>query len=133
MRAEESARLCRSAVATRVNDVRADLGYAIRFRRAEVANGDIVTTNIFQFVETMLAQIPRQLGGIEMAEPGFADGGRHRRQDRYIRASLRRIILERFRVVEHDLGAGQACDELEDRRNRFALQIRQQKNAGWSA
>src|SRR5260370_34622815 len=107
-----------------MNDMRTGVDGPSAFWHAEIANGDIGETEVFQSVKSAIAQILRDLLRIEKAEPGFADRGRPLRDGGDVGAPLWGIIFERLGVVEHDLGAWHPGNVTKYRRDGFARQIR---------
>src|SRR5260370_42703805 len=90
-----------------MNDMRTGVDGPSAFWHAEIANGDIGETEVFQSVKSAIAQILRDLLRIEKAEPGFADRGRPLRDGGDVGAPLGGIIFERLGGVEHYVGAWQ--------------------------
>ncbi len=59
---------------------------------------------VFEIPEAVSAELLRDLVGIEMTEPGFTDFSRIRPERDDFGSPLRRIVLQRFAIIEHHHG-----------------------------
>ena len=62
------------------------------------------------------AELLRDLVGIEMTEPGFTDVSRIRPERDDVGPPLRRIVLQRFAIIEHHPGVRDARNVTQRRR-----------------
>src|SRR5262249_32718442 len=97
--------------ASRADYVRSCTTFRFALRGAEEANRNFGKTEVFEFSEASRKQFSRQFSWVEMAQPRLPDRSSARADSGHISPALRRIVLKRLGIVEHDLGLRHANDE----------------------